>query len=661
MSILKKVVATVATAGLTTVLFCAVGASSVAAFPHQQAPNMVARKVAVNEARFDEVVAKLEADVVEYARLMESLYETRCEEIQLEQCANGNYYECFSQYPQEECLSGTSFHVEACGDEDSNCSGLHDFSISTVRLLSDSYANPDPQVVETVCYTAAMDEWLQAKREADASFWEPLGVEPRGFYFGSTTGAFRLWPARHSDQCGAFDPRIRPWYVAASSGPKNIIMVLDTSGSMKGIRMTLLQEAAARVVNTLTVGDRVAIVPFSGKASKIVDEDGFMFVATDENKAQLVDSIHNLKAEGATNFYDALTTAFDVLDDSAALEFTVNCNTAILFLTDGEMTEPGGIDDDDVLELVSRRLEISNQRLSKPIVLFTYSVSELDAVHALPKKMACSTDFGVWSKVTVDADIVESLSGYYKFFALGLGSGQNEDFVAWVEPYQFASGGTWGTSVSVPVYDRSKSPPLFLGVVAVDVGLAALDNALGVTSVDGSDGGSQESIERIALTAVARCPVLSLDTCELESFRRSGNAGDDALCWNNCTDAEFVQVEAEQCSTVSDYPTELFVSPDLEGLSYEERVCCKVGETAPSNDCGIEDLSTPSDSSSVGTIVGAAVGGLAGLCIVGCIAYYFSKGQTSPATQKQEEPMKEKPVVVLPPPTAPHHSQLRSS
>lgn len=630
---------------------------------HQQ----VQRK-AIDEARFDEVVAKLEADVVEFARHMESLYETRCEEILLEQCAFGNYYECSSQYPNEECLSDASYHVDSCGAIDSGCSGLHDFSISTVGLLSKLgngvNGNPtDPQVIETICYTSAMEEWLRTKRETDASFWKRLGVEPRGWYFGSSTGAFRIWPARHSDQCGVFDPRVRPWYVAASSGPKNVIMVLDTSGSMKGIRMDLLKEAASRVVSTLTVGDRVAIIPFSGAPSQITDENGLMFVATDENKAHLLRTIDRLEAKGATNFYDALKLAFDVFDASAAEEFTVNCNSAILFLTDGEMTNPEGITEQDVLDLVSNRLERSSNLLSKPILLFTYSVSELQNVHALPSKIACSTEYGVWSKVTTDADIVDSLSSYYKLFALGLGSDENEDFVAWVEPYQYSSGGILGTSVSVPVYDRSKSPPLFLGVVAVDVSLAALDNALGVTG----ELGSQESIERIALAAVARCPVLSLEPCEMESFRRQGAAGDEALCLNNCTEADFVQVEAEQCATVSDYPTEVFVNPTLSGVSFAERVCCKVGETEPSSECVVVN------GPSVGVIVGAVVGALVALC---CIAFSWRYFRPRPKTQsKEEQPTNDQETaqsnagypastrledmdVVRPPPTAPHFSQL---
>ena len=77
-----------------------------------------------------------------------------------------------------------------------------------------------------------MDEWLREKKAADQAYWDNLGVEPEAWYFGSHTGAFRMWPASHWDECGKFDPRVRPWYVAASSGPKNIVMILDTSGSM---------------------------------------------------------------------------------------------------------------------------------------------------------------------------------------------------------------------------------------------------------------------------------------------------------------------------------------------------------------------------------------------------------------------------------------------
>ena len=64
---------------------------------------------------------------------------------------------------------------------------------------------------------------------------------------------------------------------------------------------------------------------------------------------------------------------------------------------------------------------------------------------------------------------MSAMSAYYKLFALGLGEGGNEDFAAWVEPYEFANpAGKMGSTVSAPVFDRAVTPPLFLGVVAKD-------------------------------------------------------------------------------------------------------------------------------------------------------------------------------------------------
>ena len=256
---------------------------------------------------------------------------------------------------------------------------------------------------------------------------------------------------------------------------------------------------------------------------------------------------------------------------------------------DGEMTEPPDITEQEVLSLVSKRIEAASEKLNKPILLFTYSVSEEEEVHALPSKLACSTEWGVWSKVTADDNIVDSLSNYYRLFALGLG--MDEAFVSWVEPYVYDPGETLGTTVSVPVYDRSKNPPLFLGVASIDVSLAALDVALGLEP----GRGSEESINRIALVSATRCPTLKLELCELESFRRQSSAGDDGLCSSNCTTDDFVEVEEKPCQITNDYPTDLWKNVENAGLSYEDRVCCVIGETAPSEICPFDDGDDSSD------------------------------------------------------------------
>lgn len=60
------------------------------------------------------------------------------------------------------------------------------------------------------------------------------------------------------------------------------------------------------------------------------------------------------------------------------------------------------------------------------------------------------------------------MSAYYKLFAIGLGEDKNKDFIAWVEPYTFFSTGELGITVSAPIYDRTLTPPMFIGVVGTD-------------------------------------------------------------------------------------------------------------------------------------------------------------------------------------------------
>lgn len=162
-----------------------------------------------------------------------------------------------------------------------------------------------------------------------------------------------------------------------------------------------------------------------------------------------------------------------------------------------------------------------------------------------------------------------------------------------------------GTTVSVPVYDRSKEPHLFLGVVGIDLALVALDQALGIT-----DSTSNESFERVVRRSTARCPRISLTQCEIESYRRQGTARNAALCSRNCTDGDFVAVEEQSCPFVSDYPRNLWENVLNEGIAYEESGCCVIGENSPSSECPI------SENKNFGMIVGGTLGGIGGLVLI---------------------------------------------
>jgi Mg-chelatase subunit ChlD len=74
------------------------------------------------------------------------------------------------------------------------------------------------------------------------------------------------------EMCSLYDPRQRPWYVAGSSGTKNLVLILDISGSMNapsGIvsRLQLAKDAVTQVVDGLTNSDWVGFISFSSGAT----------------------------------------------------------------------------------------------------------------------------------------------------------------------------------------------------------------------------------------------------------------------------------------------------------------------------------------------------------------------------------------------------------
>lgn len=68
--------------------------------------------------------------------------------------------------------------------------------------------------------------------------------------------------------------------------------------------------------------------------------EDYLLPATDENKERMLGLLESVETGGATNFGDAISTAFDLLETSRAMgdNASSECTTAILLLTDGEIT-----------------------------------------------------------------------------------------------------------------------------------------------------------------------------------------------------------------------------------------------------------------------------------------------------------------------------------
>jgi hypothetical protein len=317
-----------------------------------------------------------------------------------------------------------------------------------------------------VLWSSGLTDAFIAENKNEMTSWQ---------YIGMPTGTTRLYPATPQDVCYTYDPRVRPWYVAASSGPKDVVIVIDTSGSMsQESRLEITKTAVNSVLDTLTLNDYVSVVRFSddgknvcGKRTVTLDtvngpvtksvqiRCGQLMQATSWNKAALKKLISEVVADGGTNFLAGIEKAIEVFKNTGVEEsVSSGCDRALLFLTDGK-------DASDQTGNIRK----ANEALDKPAVIFTYSLgSGADA--AFPKQMACESE-GIWSPVVDGGDIRGQMSHFYDYFAAQRSSGDSK--VTWVEPYKDAYGAGWMTTASKAIYDESESPPELVGVVGIDV------------------------------------------------------------------------------------------------------------------------------------------------------------------------------------------------
>ena len=392
-----------------------------------------------------------------------------------------------------------------------------------------------------------------------------------------------------------------------------------------------MKEAVIRVINTLGISDYVAVVPFSTDAYSLAPN---LIPATDENKKLLIRDVNNLSPGGRTDFYKGFDKSFDILKRSAdELELTTNCHKAILFLTDGEFNSDF-YKKDDLFDLIDAKMaHYAIQDESQPVI-FSYSFGG-SADETIPKQLACLHD-GIWAQIGEDikgnGDLAESMGGFYKYFAYGLGDDINEDFVAWVSPYEFATGVGLGTTASAPVYDRSVEPPVLAGVVGIDLSFAALERALGP-----EDAQSRAIvIEQLAVRSKAKCPSLQLSTCQLESLRYwGGNMFSKGLCHgdeevNTC---DLTPITSTSCNDIS--RLDVWNNHFNEGRSYTERLCCSVGETRLAGTLSYEEiqsgLCSKGGSLPLGVIIGAALGVL---IVFASVFIYLRKGRNQNTVQE---------------------------
>ena len=90
--------------------------------------------------------------------------------------------------------------------------------------------------------------------------------------------------------------------------PLSVMLVLDTSSSVRGTALTHLKQAAAAVVDRLSPADRAALMTFNGAVSLNCDWTS--------DRSKLLAAIDGVDADGATALHDAAYAALMLRDRS---------------------------------------------------------------------------------------------------------------------------------------------------------------------------------------------------------------------------------------------------------------------------------------------------------------------------------------------------------
>lgn len=77
------------------------------------------------------------------------------------------------------------------------------------------------------------------------------------------------WSEEQYDQ--TYDFRTRTWYTEAITSPKDIIILLDISGSMTGTRRQMSMQVVNQILDTLNDNDFVNIYTFNNVTKPLVD------------------------------------------------------------------------------------------------------------------------------------------------------------------------------------------------------------------------------------------------------------------------------------------------------------------------------------------------------------------------------------------------------
>ncbi|XP_018322592.1 voltage-dependent calcium channel subunit alpha-2/delta-3 isoform X2 [Agrilus planipennis] len=347
-------------------------------------------------------------------------------------------------------------------------------SFSAVHVPTNVYdRHEEPETF--IKWSEVLDEVFRQNYKSDpALYWQ---------YFGSSTGVMRHYPAMRwvnpHDQ-DLFDCRIRTWFIEAATCTKDVVILVDNSGSMAGVRKHIAAITVFKILETFSNNDYVNILNFSKTADYLVPCFKDMLAqATQENIQVFKQFMSTLDPCDKADLNIAMEKSFLLLEkyreQRGCVGNSSSCNQAIILITDGVAG--------NMSQLINKYNNFYNGSVI-PVRIFVYLIGNEVTNEQEAKWMACNNR-GYYSQVEALEQVSESVYEYIPVIARPLVLQGDDHPISWTHAYAdmtFNSENTnifeqyrLLTSVAVPAFDTKVNKQNdtrtadLLGVAATDI------------------------------------------------------------------------------------------------------------------------------------------------------------------------------------------------